>query len=339
MAGSRRRTSRRAGVVAGAVAALLGLASPGVLPALETDQYFAWGRSLEDMTGVLNARLNLELERAIAEMNGVGGDSSCQDVRRRFFKRHRMLFFDQFETWAVNSPLVSRSPSGPAEMKEFETKYIYALTSPLLDTGSWMPPSPTVEVNGVRFGTDKLTHFLGTSWFYHRWFSRARARDMSDAEAERLTLRKGIRHEITILGRAASGVLSLGDLEANHQGMWLYEHICAGDDPNVVREDGVWRLRRPLDLGRHVTPEWDESWRPNIYLRLKWRKVRPQMLRYCSMLDHPQVAARRRAYAERDEVTKTDTMIRQMVAEGKLPDPSRFSIEAVCGDRNGGGSP
>lgn len=329
MPGAARPPSRGFGLSALVVAALLGLGA-GPAPGLETDQFFAWGRHLEDMTGVLNARVNLELERVVAELNREGGDLPCQNVRRRFFKRHRMLFFDAFETWAVNSPLVSRSPSGPEEMQEFRQKYIYGGTSALFDTGRWMPPSPTVEVAGVRFGTDKLTHFLGTAWYYHRWYRKALARGATAAEAEDRAVRRGLLHEITILGRAVSGVFSLADLEANHEGMWFYEHLCAGDDPALVYDEGGWRLRRPFDLRDHVTPEWDESYQPNIYLRRKWAKVKRKMLGYCPMLEHPRVKARREAYAERDRVTETEKLMDEMVAAGKLADPSGFSIESVC---------
>lgn len=332
MPGAARRVSARSGLAALVVAVLLGLGGAGAASGLETDQFFAWGRHLEDMTEVLNARVNLELDRLVAELNREGRDRRCQKVRFRFFKRHRMLFFDGFETWSVNSPLVSRSPSGPEEMREFEQKYIYGGTSPLFDTGRWMPPSPTVEVNGVRLGTDKLTHFLGTAWYYHRWYRKARARGVTSAEAEDRAVRRGLLHEITILGRAVSGVLSLADLEANYEGMWFYEHLCAGDDPHVVYEEGLWRLRRPFDLRDYVTPEWDESYQPNIYVRRKWRKVKPRMLGYCPMLDHPQVRTRRQEYAKRDRVTETEKLIDEMVAAGKLPDPSGYSIESVCGE-------
>ena len=228
----------RYGPVALVALVVLGFGAVGTATALETDQFFAWGRHLEDMTAVLNARVNLELERLVAELNREGRDRPCQKVRSRFFKRHRMLFFDGFETWSVNSPLVSRSPAGPEEIREFEQKYIYAGTSSLFDTGRWMPPSPTVEVNGVRLGTDKLTHVLGTAWYYHRWYRKARSRGATAAEAERRALRLGLGHEITILGKAVSGVLSLADLEANYEGMWFYEHLCAGNDPTIVYEDG-----------------------------------------------------------------------------------------------------
>ncbi len=306
----------------------------GVVPggALETDQYYSWGRSLEDSTGVLNARINLALEDLVAELNREQQKGlDCQRVRVRFFRNQRMLFFNGFETWAVNSPLVSRSPAGPEEQAEFRASYMYRTMS-ILDTGSWMPPSPTVLAAGVRFGTDKLTHMLGTGWYYHRWYRRALARGASPDRAEWRALRKGLRVENTVLGKLVSGVLSFGDLEANHQGMLFYEDLCAGDDPTLVQsEDGRWRIARPFDLADHVTPEWDESYHPNVYTRRKWAKVQPVLLGYCRMLDHPEVREMRRIYAERDMVTLTERLVEEMVAQGRIPDPSRFSIEAACG--------
>ena len=40
----------------------------GPVSALETDQYWAWGRELADSTAAVNARFTLELERATADI-------------------------------------------------------------------------------------------------------------------------------------------------------------------------------------------------------------------------------------------------------------------------------
>lgn len=328
------RQARCTRLVSSAAAALMGISGAVAAPALETDQFYAWGRALEDSTEVLNARVNLELERLVAELNRENRGLDCQKVRSRFLGRHRMLFFNRFETWAVNSPLVSRSPAGPEEAAEFKENYIYGTMS-ILDTGSYYPPGPTVEVHGVRIGTDKLSHLLGTAWYYHRWYRAARKRGLTTTEAELEVVRRGLWTENTVLGKLVTGVVSFGDLEANHQGMWFYEHLCAGDDPTIAYEEGVWRLRRPFDLREYVTPEWDESYQPNLYTRRKWAKVKPLLLGYCPMLEHPQVRAMREDYARRDRVTVTEKLIEEMVAAGKMPDPSEFTIESVCREEAG----
>ena len=327
-------TTRTLAAILALTAALVANRSPAV--ALETDQFFAWGHPLEDSTDVLNARVNIELERVIARLNERPRPAAidCDEVRSRFYRRFRMLFFNGLEVWAGNSPLVSRYPSTSEEFRNFRRSYLYHATS-IFDTGIWMPASPTVLVNGVRIGTDKLTHFMGTSWYYHRWYRTARRRGESHQEAVQRTLRRGLKVELTILGHAASGILSPGDLEANYHGMTFYNDLCAGPDPTLVVADGLWRLRRPFDLRDYVTPEWDESYQPPSFTRSRWRKVLPVIRQYCPMLANPRIQAMRRAYAERDETTPTEILLREMIEQQRIKDPADFSIERACATGEG----
>jgi hypothetical protein len=38
--------------------------------AIETDQYYTWGKELEDSTEMVNAWVNLEIARGLEEING-----------------------------------------------------------------------------------------------------------------------------------------------------------------------------------------------------------------------------------------------------------------------------
>jgi hypothetical protein len=53
--------------------------------------------------------------------------------------------------------------------------------------------------------------------------------------------------------------------------------------------------------------------------------------RYCDRLDDPQVVAMRRRYRELDRGSLVGEVVAARVAAGKLPDPTQFGIEAVCG--------
>jgi hypothetical protein len=154
---------------------------------------------------------------------------------------------------------------------------------------------------------------------------------MSREEAELHAIDRGILTERTILGMGASGVLSLADLEANYEGMRFLRSLCEGDTPLLVTEaDAGWRLRGPFDFRAWVTPEWDESYQPCVYTKSRWKRVRPILVGYCPMLQDPGVQQQRRAYAARDRVTPTEERVRELVLEGKLPDPEQFSIEDSC---------
>jgi hypothetical protein len=339
---SRLRSGRRP-LALGLGAIGLFLATVHGTPAIETDQYYAWGRTVADATDVLNAKFNLELERVLDRVARHGPEgASCHAVRKRIVRHFRLLIYHDLELWALQSPLVERVPATAEEEFEFRRRYLYH-DHGSLDPVRLIPPSPTIELGGVRLGTDKLTHFLSEGWWYFRWYRNGVRRGMSEAEAERRAIGRGILTERTLLGMGASGVFSLADLEANYQGMRFLEALCEGERPLLVRSAGGWVLREPVDFRDYVTPEWDESFQPSIYSPRRWKRVRPVLHGYCPLLEHPEVRERRERYARQDRMTPTEVQIQELVARGKLPDPAAFSIDRVCGEapeitRSGGSS-
>lgn len=315
-------------VVAGMLAAPLVV---GAAWGLETDQYYAWGRELRDSTGVLNAKLNLEIERAAEKVDGRRGDSvaSCGDVARQLHNQLHFSTIQDFEVWVVNSSLVSRAPADDDEEPIYRSTNLYNARGPL-DVGMWLPIMPTIEVAGVRFGTDKLAHFVSSGWRWHRAYRRAVDGGMPPAEAEARTIRTGVMHERTGLGGWSTGVVSLGDLEANYQGMRFYDSLCHGADPILALADGRWQVRRPFDIATAVGPEWDESYLPPIYSDSRWRKVEPVLKSYCNRLDEPGERVRRIFYRSIDTMTAVEAVVAPLIEQGKLEDPRRFSIDSVC---------
>ena len=80
--------------------------------ALETDQYYAWGRPLADSTDAVNARLNLELERTIASFPDDHPPESCRTLAVAYRSRMRFLLLHEIQVWAWNSKWVDRIPNG-----------------------------------------------------------------------------------------------------------------------------------------------------------------------------------------------------------------------------------
>ncbi|RMF84550.1 MAG: hypothetical protein D6739_05780, partial [Nitrospirae bacterium] len=312
----------------GAAVALLALAAALPAAALETDQYAAWGRPLADATPAVDAWFTRELDLTLAE-HGAG---TCWDVTRAYQARLRFAFiFHPPEVWAGTSELVDRYPRSEAHWDAFEREGLYADRNPL-DVSLWMPISPTIEVGGVRIGTDKLAHFVSLGWHSYRKYRRLVARGVPPAEAERRLVRWALVGEKDLLlGYRTSGVLSLGDLEADLEGLLFYRDLCGGPDPVLERREGRWVRRRPVRIERYVTPEWDESYEPQIFRPGKWRRVRRALGRRCAQLGGAWVRARWRAYAARDGLTVAEAVILELAAEGKLPDPLGYEIEAVCG--------
>jgi hypothetical protein len=298
-------------------------------PALETDQYYAWGRPLADSTEAVNAKFNLELQRAIANFPADKPPPTCRQISIAYRKRMRFVLLHEIQIWAWNSSYVDRIPNGAEAQRDYRRTSLYS-NHPLIDTGTWMPFTPTLEVAGVRFGTDKLAHLVSSGWTYYKEYNRGLRKGETPDEAKRRAANRGITEESLILGKLASGVLAIGDLEANLSGMHLYLDLCDVPDPILALGEDGWVISRPVDLGDYVTPRWDESYQPPIYTRSRWRKVQPVLETYCGKLSDPQVISMRRRYREMDRGSLVGDLIAERVEEGRLVDPAQFGLEAVC---------
>ena len=300
--------------------------------ALETDQFYAWTRPIDDATDAINLKVNAEIDAAIAAVNARrgGGDCACRVVLHAIRDRFDYVIISRPELWASQTSAIARIPVNSDEEPRYRQEYLYSATSrgdPLL----WMPPAPTIEAAGVRFGTDKVGHLLSDGAWTELAYRLALRKGASEDRAMATAVGYSIETESTIWGRGSSGIFSRADLEANYQGLLFYRGLCDGGDPQLVHGPSGWRLKRPFNLRGYVTPEWDESWQANIYTARRWAKVKPVMARHCAELLDPAVRQRREAYAARDRATATESAVAKLVGARKLKDPAQFSIEAVCG--------
>ena len=315
------------------VAWVLVLACAAPALALETDQYYAWGREIADSAPALNAKIELELGQLLARLNSRRSwrTLTCESVSRRLARELRMLVFHPIEMWASNTSLIERVPASGEEELAYRAASLLG-NARVFDAGTWLPPAPTLEVNGIRIGTDKLAHFFSGGGSYQRYVMRARKWGMSDAEAQTKVIDHGIFSEQTYLGKTSSGVFSRADLEANYQGMRFFLGMCDGDDPLLERSDSGWQLTRPIDFADYVTIEWDESFNNGGYSRYRWKRVLPILRQYCDRLGDPWVVAHRARYAQQDADTRTELRIRELVAAGRLDDAAPFTLERACAD-------
>jgi len=316
-----------------AALALWLVVAPVASSAMETDQYFAWGLPLADSTEAVNAKFNLELERAIASFPADRQPESCRQVAVAYRKQMRFLLMHDLQIWAWNSEWVDRIPNGADEQQEYRRTNLYS-NHGFMDKGTLMPYTPTLEVAGVRFGTDKLAHFVGSGWASYGKYRKGLKKGETPEDAKRGAANKGILGESLHLGKMTSGVIAISDLEAGYAGMHFYFDLCDAEDPILKLGEDGWFISRPVDLRNYVTPRWDESFQPSIYNKGRWKKVQPILETYCDRLADPQVAAMRSSYRERDRESLVGVLVAERVAEGKLRDPAQFSIEAVCAEPN-----
>jgi hypothetical protein len=323
------RAARRATAIA-----LSALAVAGPARALETDQYYSWLRPLPDSSDAFNAKVNFEFDGVLAKFNAseAGRAASCEAVREAVHERFTLFIFQKIELWAQRTAVLSRIPVDETEELAYRRNWIYG-TVAWYDLGRTVPPSPTIEIAGVRLGTDKISHFFSGGHYYLDWYGDGRERGLSHDDAVEYAVRRGIAIETTVLGGVISGVISPADLEANYQGLLWYFELCDEERPLLQRTEAGWRLRQPFDLRPYVTPEWDESYSPNVVLKGRWVHVRPEIERHCSELGDPFVQARRAAYVQRDTETYTERVLGRMIREGSFADPLDYGIERLCATR------
>jgi hypothetical protein len=308
------------------IAALLA-GSP--LRAMETDQYYAWGKPIADSSDYLNAWVKLNVQSALDESSeSASGD--CEVMADVVQHRLQQSIYHAIEMWAITSPLVDRIPLGLEEDRDYRKHYLLARTVPL-DTARWLSPSPTVQVDGIRFGTDKLAHFMSEGWWYYRWWKK-REDKYSPEELQRKMIKFGVKLESGGQGYWVTGVFSPADLEANYQGFLFYQQLCHGDKPLLYQQEGRWHFSDAFDIRNYVNPDWDESWLPNIFKERRWKHIRKTVATYCPMLHSPWVEQQRARYKELDSQSVSEKVVMDLVAKGELPDPGTFGIMSVCGE-------
>jgi hypothetical protein len=159
--------------------------------------------------------------------NGIGSDSFRTPGRT------------QIEGWASSLP--STKAFQPAQSATKYAGVSYRLWSnplfPILN--------PTMKVNGICIGSDKLGHFFQQG---HEYYLAAHASGGSVATA----IAGGQRQEATGYGLTTTGVYSNADLEANRKGLDFYNDLAAS-------------ATLTFDINRYINANWSEVNNPNFY--------------------------------------------------------------------------
>lgn len=292
-----------------AAAALVAGGSIGGLAAYETDQYSARGLELADAVEPLNDQVNAALERVAGRWRG---EPDPRRFARRVYKelggRH---WVDRLERWAMRDGSIDRFDprrrgSVYSGLPVWATRII-----------AFFGVGPTIRVNGVYIGTDKLGHFLSQGWKYHK-------RYLASGSVEH-AVRLGARNEASIFGSPATGSFSNADLVANYEGLRFYrslfeDGVIAGLPAIVAWEDGLARIARPFDFRHHVNDFWDEALNPNRYDRLLRGRMLERLERFC-----PDYAAAPHAWVSPDEAE-----LRRRYAFLRMRDGRSHRLDRVC---------
>lgn len=315
------------------------LALPEVARAAETDQYYAWLYPVPDSTDALTRAVNLSFETALSRVNRRGDADalSCFEVAREM----TAPFFSTGYWFFVGSMKHLGFSYAPASNTEYRERYrpvsVYRY-APTWLLGLIVPLDPTLRIDGVNLGTDKLGHFFPNGQRYYERFREEKGRGRSDQQAIESAVRFGVEQEKGILGGLASGIFSFADLEANYQGLRFFRALCDGDRPLLTRDEEGWRLLAPFDFRAYVNPCWDETFNNNAYFGGLWPSVKQGLERYCRVRARPEVTRLVESYARRGCRSESVRLLASLRARGEVPDARRYSLDAACADlRSRGG--
>lgn len=261
--------------------------------ALETDNYLVWGVELEDSTPIINTYLNDEIEELLLKSKS----ESCSDITADIFST--------FKSYLVHHNPVENYVLGHASEKQIFPRDIYYVDRSIYqDPFRFYIPafglSPNIQVEGVYFGTDKLSHFASTGMEYLIRYQRSLENGSDEKKAIESAVMFGVRDEKSLHGHWASGVYSYADLEANFQGFLFYKELCSKYITQMT--DGKWILKHKVDIRKYVNPHWDESYNLSYRLPENWKKVASILKRdYCSKAENPEVQKRFDYYKTLDQ--------------------------------------
>ena len=316
---------------------LAALLSPSVALGFETDQYDLPPKPLADIGPEVAARVELKLRAAVDKVNAEiasrerciaaeAGKDGCGDPNNEKSKLEYLRSEDAIAHEAFAQlgdgfpPFTSMGTwmdshhfrAQPARHRTSLWKSIF-----ILNPGVALTISPTVNLYGSEFGTDKIAHVFQQGYTYYKTYRHALAEGATPAEATDKAIRWGQKSERIFYGTLVAGVYSNGDLCANFVGLKFYQGltkpIIIGDTTRAAvleLHEGRWMynanaphlLLKPL-ISEHL----NEALNPSIFTRsLGWRWYirRAVKKRSCAQWRERYPGVKKKAWEERSRALR-----------------------------------
>jgi hypothetical protein len=239
--------------------------------AYETDQFSNRSQPIGDSTSILNRQVTLAIASTITSLQGPRDDMKV--VNGIYYKIGGKHWVDKLERYAMDSDEVERLATPPHD-SIYSGHPLYATrVAGLFGVG------PTLKINHVLVGTDKLGHFLSQGRkFYRRWIRMGD--EAKAAEQSAFT-------ERALFGQMSTGSYSNADLVANYEGYLFYrslfeDEVIAGKPAIIAWKDDHWIMQRPFDWADHVNDYWDEALNINHYDAMLHAHMKSRLLTFCS---------------------------------------------------------
>lgn len=285
---------------------LLFLLMPIAGAAMETDQYDLPPVPLADIGDEVSEHVENAIRLALAKVNaeiikhqacldakngGLAGCRSASAEQKKIeylrsndavaYETYKQLGFGTLFTARIGKWMYSHKFSG--DPSQYKTTYLESIY--IAEPIDYLTISPTVNLYGAQFGTDKLEHMFQQGYDYYKIHKNTVARGETTQAAAKKAVKWGQLTERTYFGWLVSGVYSNADLVANYAGMRFYQGLTnpikigeATRPAILIQKDGVWTFNGDADLRRDLirpflTEHLNEALNPSVYSFLLYPSV------------------------------------------------------------------
>lgn len=283
--------------------------TPQLCKAYETDQFSNRLQPIADSTRILDERVNLSIETAVAGWKGPRNE--WKFVTAIYHDIGGYHWVDKIERWAMKSDEIERLQ--PTRRDSIYQGHPFWATR----VAAMFGVGPTIKLNGQLVGSDKLGHFLSQGKKFYRRYMKSH----SEAEAAE----HSAYTERAIFGQITTGVYSNADLVANYEGFLFYlslfqDDVIAGKKAILVWSNDHWEIQRSFTWADHVNQYWDEALNINHYDRLLYPYMHDRLQTFCGdYFTAPEM------YSVHDE-----DLLLQRYEHLQLRDTSQLRLDQLC---------
>lgn len=249
--------------------AILGLlVSPDSAFAVEIDDITAYYTPLKDSQTVLNKHINTLLKKS-AEATKSCDPKDLVKTTKDFLKPRSLfakIFGGGVEEFAIGSKHIDKYIPEIDTSIYKDTPYSRSFIASGAQIIRLATVYPSIRINGVIMGVDKLSHFFETGLELYEDFLTPEklAKSSRGAQINKLVDR-AIELEETNLGWTITGIKSYGDIHAHLQGAFFWE--------TYFKENGIWwscenkkmKLKKIFDISNFSQAGWSEATQCNEY--------------------------------------------------------------------------
>jgi hypothetical protein len=244
--------------------------APQLCDAYETDQFTNRLTPIEDSTKLLDEQVNLAIEEAVVDWTGSRNDWKVVTAIYHDIGGHHWV--DKIERWAMKSKEVERLQPSRRE-SVYQGHPLWATR-----VAAVFGVGPTIKINGVLIGSDKLGHFLSQGRKFYRRYLKYQDESKA-AEHSAFT-------ERALFGQGTTGVYSNADLVANYEGLLFYrslfeDNIIPGKPAILAWQGNGWVIQRQFTWADHVNEYWDEALNVNHFDNLLYPHMKERLLTFC----------------------------------------------------------